>query len=324
MRFVDSLVSMLLTTFLGVMALSCAPDDPIDEVEESPRAAWTTPPPSVIEASSRVVAFADVHGDYEAARAVLQLAELIDGENQWIGGTTIAVQTGDQLDRGDGERAILDLFESLSEQAWQAGGGFYPLLGNHETMNVELDFRYVTTGGWAEFADIEYDPTDSTVMSYQESHRGRVAAFKPGGPYARMLAGHNLAMQVGDTVFVHGGILTTHAETGLAVINSEVQAWMRGEADAPNAWIHSDTAPVWTRDYSNDPDSSDCAELSATLSLLGASRMVVGHTVQNTANPACNDQVWLMDVGMAAHYGGSPAALEITEAGVNILNSEDR
>jgi hypothetical protein len=308
-------------SFCLVLGLGCrSSDEGNTESPDDSRPAWSTPPPTTIKAPERVVAFADVHGDLEAARGALQLAGLIDQNNQWIGGKTVAVQTGDQLDRGDGERAILDLFESLSAQAWEAGGGFYPLLGNHETMNVELDFRYVTPGGWTDFADVTYDAADPLIASYPESERGRVAAFRPGGPYAMMLAGHNLTMMVGDTVFVHGGILSSHAETGLGVINADVQAWMRGETEAPDAWIHSDQSPVWTRDYSDAPGTSDCEELHATLSLLGASRMVVGHTVQSAANPACDDQVWLMDVGMAAHYGGSPAALEIRGDAVTILD----
>jgi hypothetical protein len=47
--------------------------------------------------------------------------------------------------------------------------------------------------------------------------------------------------------------------------------------------------------------------------------MVVGHTVQSAANPDCDGKVWRMDVGMAAHYGGSPAALEISGQTVTLL-----
>ena len=273
----------------------------------------------MVAAPERLIGFADVHGDLDATRAVLQLAGLIDETDTWIGGETVVVQTGDQLDRGDGERAILDLFESLSAQAWEAGGAFYPLLGNHETMNVDLDFRYVTEGGWSDFADIEFDDEDPLLSTYDSSERGRVAAFRPGGPYASILAGHNLTMMVGDTVFVHGGILSSHAEAGLETINGDVQAWIRGDADKPDEWVHSDLSPVWTRDYSDNPDDADCAELEAALDILGARRMVVGHTVQTAANPACNDKVWRMDVGMANYYGGTPAALEITGDTVTLL-----
>ncbi len=290
-----------------------------DEGAEGERGPWTTPPPTVLEAPERLVAFADVHGDLAATRNVLKLAGLINESDAWIGGTTMVVQTGDQLDRGDDEQAILDLFESLSEQAWNAGGGFYPLLGNHETMNVALDLRYITDGGFLDFADIPYDPSDPFLASYPEEQRGRVAAFRPDGPYAMILAGHNLTMMVGDTVFVHGGILPDHARAGLATINADVQAWIRGEADKPSQWVHSETAPVWSRHYSDDPDASDCATLTETLEILGAARMVVGHTVQSAANPDCDGKVWRMDVGMAAHYGGSPAALEIVGETATLL-----
>ncbi len=294
-------------------------DTDTDEDTPDERGPWTTPPPTVLEAPERLVAFADVHGDLAAARGVLLLAGLIDVNDAWTGGTTVVVQTGDQLDRGDDEQAILDLFEALREQAWAAGGGFYPLLGNHETMNVGLDLRYVTDGGFADFADTPYNPADPTLTTYPLEQRGRVAAFRPGGPYAVMLAGHNLTMRVGDTVFVHGGILPDHARAGLATINAEVQAWMRGEAEEPDQWTHSDTAPVWSRHYSDDPDTADCITLTETLEILGAARMVVGHTVQTTANPDCDGKVWRMDVGMASYYGGSPAALEIAGETVTLL-----
>lgn len=298
-----------------------APAQSSDDADGSAddRGPWTTPPPSALPAPDRLVGFADVHGDLDATLSVLKLAGLIDENHTWVGGSTIAVQTGDQTDRGDNERAILDLFESLSEQAWNAGGGFYPLLGNHETMNVALDLRYVTPGGFADFADIEHDPTDALLASYPAEQRGRVAAFRPGGPYAMMLAGHNLTMMVGGTVFVHGGILPDHARAGLDTINAEVQAWIRGDAEIPNRWVRSETAPVWSRHYSDNPDASDCELLTETLAILGANRMVVGHTVQDAPNPDCDGKVWRMDVGMADHYGGKPAALEIAGDAVTVL-----
>lgn len=263
--------------------------------------------------------FADVHGDLQATLDVLALAGLVDAEGRWAGGETVAVQTGDQLDRGDDEEAILELFERLRDEAWAAGGAFHPLLGNHEVMQTELDFRYVTDGGWEDFADTPHDPDDPALAELEPDQRGRAAAFQPGGEWAVVLSTHNLAMQVGDTVFVHGGLLPAHADAGLETINGEVRAWMRGEADAPDDWLDGD-GPVWTRVYSDDDEPTDCASLVEALEILGAARMVVGHTVQDEANPACDGQVWRMDVGMAEHYGGASAALEITGDGPRLLD----
>ena len=275
--------------------------------------------PTVLPAPSRLIGFADVHGDLNATRAVLKLAGLIDENDGWTGGDTVVVQTGDQLDRGDDEQAILDLFERLSDESRAAGGGFYPLLGNHEILNVALDLRYITAGGFTDFTDTPYEANDPELKSYPESQRGRIAAFRPGGPYANVLAQHNMPMMVGDTVFVHGGILPEHARIGLESINADVQAWMRGDAQEPERWTRSRTSPAWSRHYSNEPDAADCALLSETLSILGAQRMVVGHTVQKGANAACDGKVWRMDVGMAAHYGGRPAALEIVGNTIQLL-----
>jgi len=266
----------------------------------------------------RVVTFGDVHGDLNAARQALQLAGVTDADDAWIGGNTQVVQVGDQLDRGDNEREILDLFETLRIQAAEAGGGFHPLLGNHEVMNVELDFRYVTDGGFAEFADVNYDPNDSELLGYPEEQRGRVAAFRPGGEYANSLSDHKVILILEDTLFVHGGVLPQHLDHGIDEINTETGAWMRNEGPKSTPMAISDS-PIWSRHYSDEPSDTDCALLDEVLTRTDTNRMVVAHTVQDNINPACNDQVWRVDVGMAAYYGGSPQVLEIVGETVTII-----
>jgi hypothetical protein len=311
-----------LTLSLLAFAFSCTPpDDTSTDTDDTglPDSDRVAPPPTFIaEQPARMVALADVHGDLEATRAALKLAGAIDDDDAWIGGDLVLVQTGDQIDRGPDDRAILDLFEDLADQALLTDGAVYALWGNHEVMNVELDLRYIHEDAWATFDDIEYDPDDADLASYSEEQRGRVAAFRPGGPYATLLAGRNGAMVVGDTAFVHGAILPEHAEYGIEVFNAEVQAWMRGEASQTGLILESES-PVWARTYSEDPGIAECAQLEAALATLGAARLVVGHTVQDEANAACDGQVWRLDVGMSEYYGGSPAVLEITPDGVNVI-----
>ena len=267
----------------------------------------------------RVVTFGDVHGDVNAARGALMLAGVLDETDTWIGGATQVVQVGDQLDRGDDEREILDLFEELIVQAAEAGGAFYPLLGNHEVMNVALDLRYVTDGGFADFADVEYDSSDAGIMAYPAEQRGRVAAFQPGGEYAVQLSTHKVILQLEGTLFVHGGVLPEHVDFGIDQINDETSAWMLGEGPHSNAMVGDDT-PIWSRHYSDLPDESDCALLDEVLTATGADRMVVAHTVQDDGiNPDCSDMVWRVDVGMAAYYGGVPEVLEIIDGELTIF-----
>ena len=46
---------------------------------------------------------------------------------------------------------ILDLLARLKEEARASGGDIHLLNGNHELMNVKLDLRYVSVGGFIDF-----------------------------------------------------------------------------------------------------------------------------------------------------------------------------
>jgi len=263
-------------------------------------------------AVQRIVAIGDLHGDLGAARAALRLAGAIDDRDRWIGGRLVVVQTGDILDRGDQEEAIMDLFDRLGEEARSAGGRVHLLNGNHELMNVSWDFRYVTEEGFQDFENVTVpDPPDSVLATLPLQERHRAAAFRPGGPVAQDLARRPTALILGSSLFVHGGILPFHVEMGLDTMNREVQKWLRNEAPEPE-WLQGELSPVWTRLYSSSPDVAACEVLSSVLDSLKVERMVVGHTVQKTGITAfCGGRVWGIDVGMATYYGGRPEVLEI-------------
>lgn len=274
------------------------------------------PIPYRFPAPARLVVIGDIHGDLDAARRALRLAGAIDEKDRWIGGDLVVVQTGDQLDRGDDERAIMHLFERLAAEAKKQGGAVHALNGNHETMNVAGDFRYVTPGGYRDFADVNERGADASQVDASPPHaQGRARAFFPGGPYAKKLAERNTIVIVGDTVFVHGGVLPAHVSQGIGNINQEVSAWMSGKARTVPDSLRSQNAPVWSRHYSSDNTSAaECKMLSAVLKSLKAKRMVVGHTPQKLGvTSACDDQVWRVDVGLAAHYGGNASSTQVLE-----------
>lgn len=302
----------------AVAALAVFAGCAVDEPAPSPPEPRPIPFPSVSDAPERLVALGDVHGDFDAMMEALRIADVVDDDGTWVGGSTWVVQTGDQLDRGDQERRILDALPRLADEAWAAGGAFIALNGNHEAMNVELDLRYVTPAGFAEFADLAPEELDDELLDYPEEERGRVAAFRPGGPYALQLSGRNVAVIVGGSAFVHGGLNPSHAERGLDRINSEVQEWMRAEDEWP--WILEGDGPLWIRDYSYETGAAECEALEQSLDILGIDRLVVGHTVHDAINAACDEQVWRVDVGMAAYYGGAPQVLEIRGDDIEILD----
>lgn len=255
-------------------------------------------PTRVPLAPKRLVAIGDLHGDLAATRAALKAAGAIDEADRWIGGELVIVQTGDILDRGDDEEAILELFDRLAGEARTAGGAIVQLNGNHELMNVARDFRYVTADGMRDFGG------------------DRKRAFDPGGPWAKRLAGRNLVAIVGDTVFSHAGVVTAWAAR-VDAENLASRCWLDGQAgrfDQPTAALVSMDSPVWTRAY-GVPGELDCAQLDAALAALGAARMVVGHTPQREGITSdCDGKLWRIDVGLARHYGGPIEVLELGAA----------
>lgn len=278
-------------------------------------------PPQRTAAPARIVAIGDLHGDLAATRAALRLAGAVDEGDRWIGKDLMVVQTGDQIDRGDDDRKILDLFDRLADEAKAQGGSVIALAGNHEVMNVQLDFRYVTDGAHKEFAGVPGALTmDPHVGSQPEPARARAAAFLPGAPYAKLLAKRSIIAVVGDTVFVHGGVLPKHVRYGIDRMNREVSAWMDGSAREVPPIVTGEDGPIWQRRYSAATDARDCQVLRETLGMISAKRMVVGHTVQRGGiSAACDEQVWRIDVGLSKYYGGKTEVLEIKGEQVKAL-----
>ncbi|MEI8255324.1 MAG: metallophosphoesterase [Deltaproteobacteria bacterium] len=277
-------------------------------------------PPWSYPAVPRLVAIGDVHGDLTGLRSALRLAGAIDSTDHWSGGALWIVQTGDLLDRGDDERAILDLVTRLESEAERAGGRFVAINGNHEIMNAQGDFRYVTPGGYTDFASFAGEAHEAVNDEFASAMRGRAAVFAPGGRYARQFAARNTIVQVGDTVFVHGGLLPSHVDAGIETINRAVRAFFLAQSPLPRM-LEANDSPLWHRAFAMADDPAACALGEEALSRLHARRMVIGHTVQRSGiTPACDQHVWRVDVGLARLYAGPIEALEIAGDAVRVLH----
>jgi len=110
----------------------------------------------------RVVAIADIHGDYERFVYILAHPQvgLIDHDLHWIGGKAHFVQLGDVVDRGPYPRRIFEMLMRLEKEAAAAGGMVHMLLGNHEEMNITgiaLDYPgYVSPEQFVSFLPEDY------------------------------------------------------------------------------------------------------------------------------------------------------------------------
>lgn len=200
-------------------------------------------------AGPRIVAIGDIHGAIEPLRALLQQAGLTDAEDRWVGGTSILVQTGDLLDRGADVRAVVALIAQLQPEAEAAGGRVISLLGNHEGMNLARVYRDVGPEAYSRFVDKDSEKrrkrayadwqrliraraarrgvrpkfTPEIREAWLESHPlGSIeyrAALEPDGEMGAWLRRRDTVVQVGDTIFLHGGIGPELEERSLDEIN---------------------------------------------------------------------------------------------------------
>jgi hypothetical protein len=307
----------------------------------------------------KLVAIGDIHGDLSVAIKALKLAQVIDiripdnlldvSKINWTGGNTFVVQLGDQIDRvrpsklfndlcteeddelyedEGSDLKIIYLFERLNLQAQKEGGAVISILGNHELMNVDGDFRYVSPKEFREFGNrfdgkLEYD--SPVPFGFKE----RKEVFKPGGLLSKKLGKTRYSVaQIGSWLFVHGGITSECAKNySLQKINKHIGRWLQGDTSPQNMkhvynLYHRDDdehSPFWNRTYSDMDDwgQDSLIEFNKTMNLINiwnsknndlrAKGIVMGHSPQfmydRGINSSINNRIWRVDVGASRAFG---------------------
>jgi len=229
-----------------------------------------------VEGADRIVAIADVHGAFDAMVETLQQADVIDDALAWSGTTSHLVIVGDILDRGPKSRDAMDFLMRLEGEAAAAGGAVHVVIGNHESMNMIGDLRYVSKAEYAAFASDETEAErQKWFEAYVERYSGASAreklqdkfeqefpvgyfalrrAFRPDGKYGAWLLTKPVIQVVNGTAFVHGGLSPLVEELGLEGVNGrlkrELTAYVQALKTLTDAGVllptdsHYDTATI--------------------------------------------------------------------------------
>ena len=324
-----------LTLLLVVAALSAA--------SANPAPAWAD--------TGRLVTIGDLHGDYDAYRALLTQAGLIDAKGHWSGKKTVFVQMGDAVDRGAKSRDIVLDLQRLQKEASHDGGQVIALIGNHEAMNMTGDLRYVAPAEYQNFVtrnseavreqtfqankaklEAKYrqeNPqiTDAEIKAkfmaqYPAGYFEQRLAWMPNGEIGRWIITNPAVAVVGDSLFVHGGISTKYSTFTVAQINEQVQAALKGTPGADRAILEDESGPLWYRGLTEETEISKL-DVVAALKAYGVKRIVIAHTPQLSGIRVLHDgHVIMVDTGIMRAYGGVHSFLSIEGATINAHNGD--
>ena len=287
---------------------------------------------SIYSAVKRIIVIGDIHGDYNMMIQLLKIGDLIDDNNKWIGKDTFVVQVGDQIDRcrpmnepchnkystvndEANDIQILLFLTNLHYQATQSGGAVFSLLGNHELMNVDGQYKYVSYEG----------------LKNIETRR---KLFSKGQPLANFLAcTRHMILIIGSNLFTHAGLISEISENyGIESINQIMTLYLLNEIDTYNNpsiydkimkkhhnissnvlsdLFYNSSSPLWTRYYGNLPFNTNIKEdnlcnknLNILKEIYKVDKIYVGHTpmLEKGITSVCNNKVWLTDFGASQAF----------------------
>ncbi|MAD79157.1 MAG: hypothetical protein CMJ51_07300 [Planctomycetaceae bacterium] len=236
------------------------------------------PPASSWPDAERILAVSDLEGNRATFLAFLEGNGVVNAAGEWIWGDGHLVLNGDLVDRGDEVTELLWLIRRLEREAEQAGGRVHYVLGNHESMVMAGDLRYIHP---------KYRfTTDRIGLSYDDLHG-------PDSELGRWLRNHNSVVRVGPFLFVHAGYSPELDRLGLELddINGAIRsglgppAWPpAAKAELRSGLIWHSQGPHWYRGYFPQHASTwggrpTDREIAAILDRHGARHIVVGHTV---------------------------------------------
>jgi hypothetical protein len=299
--------------------------------------------------SPRIIAIGDLNAAYDALEEILRGTKLVNRRLEWTGGRAELVQLGDIFNRGDGAPRALALLLRLRREAPQKGGRVTVLLGNHEAMTALRHEGYCTEGEYLAFATAAERrawparvqralrrllrersqgtvlPIEPRLEAWKIAHvPGRAALRRALGPRAKLgraLRALPVAHVSQGALFVHAGLLPDWAKLGLDGLDRLArQEWAEG---ARGLWtlpttglFRNSSGPLWDRTLVRGGPEARRA-LTQSLALIGAQRMIVGHTQTASLPGGCEGRIHVqagarlisVDVGLASGPGGPRAAL---------------
>lgn len=250
-------------------------------------------PASVYNDGKPIVAMSDIESGFAAFRQFLVVHGIADAALNWTFGSGHLVLVGDFVDRGASTTQVLWAIYKLEQSAMRAGGRVHYIIGNHEIKNLQGNYQT---------ANEKYFHIAGIFGKQQ------LELFDDRSVLGRWMASKNVVEVINDVAFVHGGLHPRISEFGLSVeeVNGIVRAgyrtpWFTPTTETKESFLRSSgTGPAWYRGYFKDDLST--VEIDQGLRAVGASAVVVGHTLQSEVTAKHDGRVFAIDVRHPKDY----------------------
>ncbi|MFN3900336.1 MAG: metallophosphoesterase [Alishewanella aestuarii] len=253
--------------------------------------------PELDFSASKVAIISDLHGQYALTIQLLQAQGIIDRDLNWQFGSGHLVLAGDLMDRGEQVTELLWLFYRLDQQAQAAGGRFHMLLGNHETMVLYNDLRYIHT----KYRQVE------TVLGKNYSE-----LYAADTVLGQWLRSKPVLLKLNDMLIMHAGVHPDYLALGLSMAEvNELYRQSLGIARAELmeqpvlAFLYGRLGPIWYRGYFREENAITLAQLDDLLQRFAVRHIVVGHTSMDSVYQHYQGRVYSVDSDIKKGKSGS-------------------
>jgi hypothetical protein len=284
----------------------------------------------IADKPKKIIAIGDIHGDFGHLFTILNRLNIIDDENNWTGGDTIIVQTGDVLDDGGrgydknkkehsvDEIAIYNLLINLNVQANKMGGAVLMCIGNHEIVNIfDNNIDYVNFYTKKYYSDI-LNISRKNIISIGSDMAKKLSCVLKS------------VIKLGNIYFCHGGISSklynnvmrsnrwSTFDKFIEHINGVLPKMLNGNVELYKNELEYIQQISWNRDYGSFmPNEFVCDDFNKIFGKKG--KLVIGHTVQPQGiNSICDNRIFRIDTAISRAFGGNNK-LEVLE----IINCND-
>lgn len=253
----------------------------------------------VYQRPDNLLVLSDIEGNFEAFRKILYTARVIDKKNRWTFGDGHLIITGNCFNKEEQVIECLWLIYSLEEKAKKNGGYVHFILGNHEILNLNGDWRHL------------HPRYASNVRKTSSAY---LTLYDGNNEIWRWLQTKNIIEKIGELLFLHGGISPELLQLNysLEMINRKARQHYTQSEQLPNdpllnILFDENSSPFLYTGYHSGDENPILIE--DTLARYGVQKIITGNTAMEKISSFYDSKVFNVNTCHAA--GNSQALLVI-------------